>query len=238
MSPRGRGLLFFGLTLVLAMVFTRLGFWQLSRLAERRAANRAALTARDAEPRSLDVAANRADIAALQNRRITVTGRYDFTGEVVLRGQSEGGVPGVRLVTPLRPLEGDTAILVQRGFVPSPDAITVNLDRLHEDGVQQVMAIGFILPDSGTAGEPRDAGGRTSWRRIDLAALRPRFAYPVAPLLALQLPDSALPALPRRDAPLTLDDGPHLSYAVQWFSFAVTALVSGVLVGLRRKGGE
>ena len=238
MSPRGRGLLFLSLTVALAAVFVRLGFWQVARLTERRAFNRIALAARTAPPLSLDDGANRTRIAGLQDRRITVTGHYDFGEELVLRGQSERGVPGVRIVTPLRPVHGDTAILVQRGFVPSPDALTVDLSGMHEAGEVQVEAIGFVLPDTGTAGEPREAAGRTSWRRIDLAALRRRMPYPVAPLLALQLPDSALPAVPRRDEPLVLDDGPHLSYAVQWFSFALIAVVVGFLVGVRKVKGE
>lgn len=232
MSPRGRALLFFGITLVLSLVFVRLGLWQVERLRERRAANAIALAAREAEPVTLST--THPEWSTLGNRRIVIEGTYDFANELVLRGQSASGVPGVRIVTPLRPLQGDTAILVQRGFVPSPDATTVDLAPLSEPGVVRVTAIGFVLPDTAVAGDPRTAGGRTTWRRIDLTALRQQVSYPLAPILALQLPDSALPAQPRRDAPALLDDGPHLSYAVQWFSFALTALVIGVLVGFRK----
>lgn len=234
MSPRGRARLFFVITVVLALVFVRLGLWQVSRLNKRRAVNRAALAARAEVPVVIGDAVHPVDLRALQNRRIVIEGTYDFSGEVVLRGQSAGGVPGVRLVTPLRPTGSDTAILVQRGFVPSPDAQTVDPSQFREEGVVRVTAIGFLLPDTAVAGEPRERGGQTSWRRIDLTALRKQLAYPVAPLLALQLPDSGLPAVPRRDPPAVLDDGPHLSYAVQWFSFAVTALVIGSIVGFRK----
>lgn len=234
MSPRGRGWLFFGITLILSLVFLRLGLWQVSRLRERRAANRLALAAREAAPVALGDSAAGADLRTLSNRQVTITGEYDFTGEVVLRGQSAGGVPGVRVVTPLRPAAGDTAILVQRGFVPSPDASTVDLAPLHEPGLVRVTAIAFLLPDTAVAGEPRESNGQTTWRRVDLAAVRTRLPYPVASVLALQLPDTSLPAVPRRDPPAVLDDGPHLSYAVQWFSFALTALVIGSIVGFRK----
>jgi surfeit locus 1 family protein len=49
----------------------------------------------------------------------------------------------------------------------------------------------------------------------------------------LQSPDSSLPARPIRLAPPALDDGPHLSYAVQWFSFATIAVVGGILLTVR-----
>lgn len=233
MSPRGRARLFFALTLLLAAVFVRLGLWQVSRLNQRRAGNRVALGARAAAPVALDSTPT-PGFRTLQDRRITVTGSYDFANELVLRGQSAGGVPGVRVVTPLRPVGGDSAILVQRGFVPSPDASTVDLAPLRETGDVRVTAIGFLLPDTAVAGDPRESKGQLTWRRIDLAEVRRRLPYPVTGLLALQLPDSSLPALPRRDPPAILDDGPHLSYAVQWFSFALTAVVIGAIVGFRK----
>ncbi|HEY7681801.1 MAG TPA: SURF1 family cytochrome oxidase biogenesis protein, partial [Gemmatimonadales bacterium] len=77
--------------------------------------------------------------------------------------------------------------------------------------------------------------GQLTWRRIDLAALRTRLPYPIHSYVILQLPDSTLPKLPRRDEAPALDDGPHLSYAVQWFGFAVTALVVGGIIGFRRR---
>ena len=43
-----------------------------------------------------------------------------------------------------------------------------------------------------------------------------------------------LPRLPRRLTPAPLDDGPHLNYAVQWFLFAVLAVVFAVVVVARR----
>ena len=55
--------------------------------------------------------------------------------------------------------------------------------------------------------------------------------------------DSAVPGTPRFDStparlPLPpLDEGPHLSYAFQWFSFAAIALGGlGIVLLNRRKG--
>jgi surfeit locus 1 family protein len=237
MSPRALSLLFFGGCVVLATGFTRLGFWQVSRLQTRREVNRAAGAARALPPVKFDDPSAAAGLSesAMQNRRVSVTGRYDHAAEIVIRGQSEGGVPGVRIVTPLRPLRGDTAILVQRGFVTSGDARTVELAGLREEGVRRVTGLALVQPDSGVEGDPMESDGQLTWRRLDLAALRRRLPYPLHRWVLLQLPDSALPALPRRDEAPVLDDGPHLSYAVQWFSFAITALVVGYAVGVRKR---
>lgn len=235
MTSRARGYLFFGITVLLAAIFVRLGIWQLSRLGERRVHNRAALAARELPPVSLNDSGAAPGYLALANRRIRVTGQYDFGSEVVLRGQTEKGVAGVRIITPLRLAGRDTAVLVQRGFVPSPDAMTVDLGELKEEGTVTVSGLAIVLPDSGVAGEARQLNGQTSWRRVELAELRRRLSYPLAPLLLLQSPDSGLTTGPRRDEPSDLDDGPHLSYAVQWFAFAVTALTVGAIIGFRRR---
>ena len=236
MTARGRANLFLGLAVVLAVGFIRLGIWQVSRLHEKQAANAAASERRDRPVVDLDDPAQAASATgdAIQNRRVRVTGRYDAAAEVVLRGQIVQGVPGVRFVTPLRPLRGDTAILVQRGYVSSPDAQTIDPAKFVETGVVQVTGIAFVLPDSGVDGQPMEKGGVTTWRRVDLAALRARLPYPVAGYYILQSPDSALPALPRRDGAPALDEGAHLSYAIQWFSFATIALVGGFVFRFRR----
>lgn len=237
MSPRARSLLFFAGTLVAALVFIRLGIWQATRLGERRALNRRALVARQLPPITLDDPTQGAGLgdSGFNDRRVEVTGRYDHAADIVIRGQSEEGVPGVRIVTPLRPLRGDTAILVQRGYITSPDARRVNLSGLREEGVRTVRGIAFVQPDTGVRGEPLDEDGQLTWRRIDLPSLRERLPYPLHSWILLQTPDTSLPRLPRRDQPPALDDGPHLSYAIQWFSFAITAIVVGGIVGFRKK---
>jgi len=111
----------------------------------------------------------------------------------------------------------------------------VDTDSLREQGLVRVVGIAIPIPSGG--GKPLEYAGRTTWGRLDLAELRVRLPYPILPLYLRQLPDSSLPAFPRR-APLpALDEGPHLSYAVQWFLFALMAVLFGVLV-VNRKSSE
>lgn len=237
MTARTGSLVFFGGTVVLAAVFVRLGIWQVSRLRERQAISRTAATARALPPLTLDNPTEISGLgpAAMTNRRVVVTGRYDHAADIVIRGQSEGGVPGVRIVTPLRLFGSDSTILVQRGYVTSPDARRVDLRQLTEDGVRMVSGLAFALADTGLSGEPLELDGQLTWRRLDLSGLRARLPYPIRSYVVLQTPDSTLPKLPRRDEPPELSNGPHLSYAIQWFGFAVTAVVVGGIIGFRRK---
>ena len=226
MTRRSR-LAFLAFALLAGLICARLGFWQLSRLRERRASNARILASRELPLIDLDQSAP--DSVAI-NRLVRASGSYDFNTEFVIRRQSMEGVPAVRVVTPLRPARGDTAVLVIRGIVPSPDANSVELDSLREPGPQRVEGVALSISTEPGGGEPLETNGRTTWGRLDLGAIRKALPYPVRGLAILQRPDSLLPAFPRRIEPAPLDDGTHLSYAVQWFGFALVAAVGGVLV--------
>jgi|KBSMisStaDraftv2_1062788.scaffolds.fasta_scaffold29719_5 surfeit locus 1 family protein len=229
MTRRSR-LAFLAFALVAGLICARLGFWQLTRLRERRASNALMLASRELPPIDLDEGAP--DSVAI-NRMVRADGSYDFNNEFVIRRQSTEGVPAVRVVTPLRPATGDTAVLVIRGIVPSPDAMTVELDSLRETGPQRVEGVALAITTEPGGGEPLETNDRITWGRLDLAAIRKVLPYPVRGIAILQSPDSLLPTFPRRIEPAPLDDGPNLSYAVQWFGFALTALIGGVLVARR-----
>ena len=219
--------------LLVSGVCARLGVWQVSRLHQRRAVNAAILRARTEPPISLDAPGSR-DSASLAYRRVTATGRYDRGRELVLRGQAYMGTPGVYVVTPLRLQESDTALLVLRGFVPAADAVRADLRALDEPG--ELSVTGLAEPIGSGGGQPLVVEGSSTWARLDLPALRGTLPYPILPVALLQTPDSALPRYPRRlDAP-EVDDGPHLSYAVQWFLFSVRGTAFGLVV-VARGGG-
>ncbi len=75
---------------------------------------------------------------------------------------------------------------------------------------------------------------------VDPAVLRTALPYPLLPFVLQQVPSDS-PSLRqsvalRRWPPLELSNGPHLSYAIQWFSFAAIIVVG--TVALVRKRGE
>jgi surfeit locus 1 family protein len=220
--PRSRLLLVL-IFVAFAVVCVRLGIWQLDRLSERREANAAALGRRTL-PEVILPSALPAE--SLDGRRVRASGHYDSNAEVLLRGQVFNDVPGVVLVTPLR-LDGagDTAVVVERGFVPSPDALTLSSDSgLEEAGPREVSGLAVALADSADA-QPLEHRGRLSLRRLDLTQLRRRIATPILPVVIRQLADSAAVGFPRRRPAPPLDEGPHRLYAIQWFAFAATGIV-------------
>ena len=196
--------------ILVATACVLLGRWQLNRLAQRRARN-AVLAARLALP-SLQA---RRDIPAdsARQRRVVAQGVYDFSAERTWPGRSFQGTPGVALVTPLRLADG-SVVLVDRGWVPSPDAFHVDHALYREPDTATVTGIAVI--------PPRGRGD------VDVAGFLPF-------VIQLETPEPPPKrGLPRRWPPPAFDDGPHLSYAIQWFSFALIALVGTAV--LIRKG--
>lgn len=211
------------ISLTFAAVFVRLGIWQLQRLAQRRAYN-AQLEHRLSEP-PLSLAALPADTERAKYRRVHVSGTYDYDHEIVLTGRSRDGSPGVYLLTPLKPDGGGRAVLVDRGWVYSPDAFTVDAGRWREP--EHAVIEGYVGPFAPRqAREPRSPSHPNAWRSLDGSRLPAAFPYPIAPYYVVALPagDRPLPGAPVRQGIPAMGEGPHKSYAIQWFSFAAIAL--------------
>ncbi|HEX6845174.1 MAG TPA: SURF1 family protein [Actinomycetota bacterium] len=216
-----------GIGIVVAAVCVRLGVWQLDRLEQRRASNDAVRTGLAAEPTTL-AAAMQADDPAY--RRVVVTGVFDATHEVILYGRTQEGRPGDHVLTPLVVSDGE-AVLVDRGWIPfEPDrSVPVEGPAAAVEG--DVTVEGFLVRSEDTG---EDTGPTIDTiQRIDLERLGSQMPYRLAPF-ALQLErqspavDAPVPA-PRPDLP----EGPHLSYAIQWFAFAVIALGGSILIARR-----
>lgn len=225
--------------LALAILFINLCLWQLRRLDQRRASNAAVESRIDAPP--VPAAQIIADTAGALYRRVEVRGAYDNTRSIVLPGRSREGTPGVNLVTPLV-LEGRTdAVLVNRGWIPSADAATIEIDSF--PGLAREPVVGLALPfldqrasvSSSAGAEPPAGGFRRVWYRVDENALRSQFPYPLAPFVVQVLPHGGPLAYPRPLDPPALDEGSHLGYAMQWFSFAVIAVVGWITFLVRRR---
>ncbi len=216
------------IVLVAMAVMIRLGFWQLDRLAQRRASNAALIHQLALPPLSLvggtlpvELAAG-SDLTALKNRATSVRGTYDFSHQVVLKLQSWEGQPGVHLITPLL-IEGNSqAVLVDRGWVPYSETAPDHQRQFDEPGSVTVTGrIELSQPLPAAAAQP--GSPQTEWYRLDIAAIQAQVPYPLLPVYIQQSP---LPGgnakLPYRVEPVyDLSDGPHLSYAIQWYSFAV-----------------
>lgn len=199
---------------VIAAVCVRLGLWQLDRLEQRKARNATIAAAFHEPPLPAQVAMRD---RATRFRRVTAAGRWDYGRERTVYGRTRNGSPGVHVVTPM--ILGDSAeILVNRGWVYSPDARTIDLPKWREGDQGQIVGYVDDPPSSLRPSIPP---------RLYVVALADS-GSPPATVSAGKRPA-------RLPVPAFGDEGPHLSYAVQWFSFAAIALIGPPLVVRRQR---
>ena len=212
---------------VVAILFISLGFWQLRRLDERQLENavgEARYLAEPAEVRSL-VAAAAQDIDSLQYWRGLGEGDYRPDDEVLIRSQVFRGEAGFHVITPLL-LDDDTAVLVNRGWIPLVlDQVPVT-DAPPEEG--QLVVEGWIdlTEERGALGPTDPSDGRlVVLNRVDIERIQQQVLYQLLPVYLNPVSERDL-GLPVTVAPPTFDDeGPHLGYAIQWFSFALIGVI-------------
>src|SRR2546425_11436039 len=129
---------------------------------------------------------------------------------------------------PYTTLFRSAAVLVDRGWAPSPDAYHVDQPAYREADSATVLGLAMRAPR--TRGD------------VDPAALRDSVSYPLLPFVIQQVSSSTAPDRPLEPGLIRwpmpeLSNGPHLSYAIQWFSFALI-IVAGSLALARQRGAR
>lgn len=217
------------LVLAVMAVLARLGFWQLDRLAERRAANaqlQAAL-----ESGIIDLNQEITDYAGMDpgafspdlvNHDVVMTGMYDFENQLILKLQNLYGVAGVHLITPFVPEGQDAAVLVDRGWIPDEEYEAGHLfnDDIGSQTVEGYIALTETIRRQ-TAESVVSVIARNELYRVDIAAIQDNMPYPLTPFyVKVPQADGSPPNLPiGTSKEIDLSEGPHLSYAMQWFIF-------------------
>ena len=211
------------LLVILGMgVLARLGLWQLDRLAQRREANAALRQQLAAGPIALnDPSLEPAALTEMSGREATATGTFDFSEQVLLQLQKFEGAPGGHLIAPLR-LEGrEEAVLVDRGWIPEAELAPELWSQYDVAGA--VTVTGTIRLSETARGVEAPSEPQQAWYRVNVEAIERQLPYDVFPVYLLHSPPAGgNVALPYREVvEVDLSEGPHLSYAIQWFAFTL-----------------
>jgi surfeit locus 1 family protein len=220
------------IVVLLAAVMGNLGLWQLRRSADVRAQN-VAIVQRSTTPVALS-SVSFEDPESVEFQQVTTRGFWRPDQEVLWRGRGRNSVTGKEVLTPLELVDGDgqrtgEALLVDRGWVPN----TVEEPNQPDFGVPQdeVEVEGILRQSIGQPGfGPKDTaqGPQVAFFHADIPLIDTQVSADLLPMY-LRL-SSASPALDeavlRPLAATEPDAGPHLGYALQWFAFALTGLVT------------
>lgn len=206
-----------------------LGNWQAGRAEQKRALGAQLARAMGSAP--IELSSKPVNAEALVSRKVAAKGRFAGEHTIFLDNKLRRGRPGYEVVTPLR-LNG-THVLVNRGWVaagrtrealprvPVP-AGTVRVEGLALAHLPRVLAAG-----PAPAGKVR--------QNLELDRFANETGLRLQPIVIEQhspADDGLVRDWPRPDAGIEK----HESYALQWYSLAVLAVVLLIVLSIRRAG--
>ena len=225
---RGRRLALTFLVVIVSVVFCGLGVWQARRLDERLTQiERIKQRLADAP---LILAPNApVDPDELDYRRIQLRGTFDPSQEILRRNRSVNGLTGFHVVTPFRISGSQQAVLVDRGWIPYDEA-TPEQRVAFAPPAGEVVIEGVAIKSQDATTAPYDPpvapGERLdAWFRINVPRIQKQIDPPLLPVfIEQQAQYDGSATLPIRGETAPPGPGNHLSYSIQWFSFAIILL--------------
>ncbi|MBG6108163.1 SURF1 family protein [Frigoribacterium sp. CG_9.8] len=218
-----RWLGYLALAVVFATVCIGLSQWQVARLTETRTANELVDRNYHSDPVLLNAALPTLSSYSPQQRwkQVTMSGTYLADAQVLVRNRPLNGQPGFEVLDPLQLADG-SVFVVNRGYLPI--------------GNKQDRPDSIPSPRTGTvtvivrlqAGEPTLSGRSDTQRELATIHLPDVARLVGAPTYtgAYGLMVSESPAAETRPAATPqpqLDEGLHISYAIQWIIFGIMA---------------
>jgi cytochrome oxidase assembly protein ShyY1 len=213
---------YLAVAVIFAVVCVLLSHWQVSRLEEKKLENSRVLDNYENDPIPLTevLLSPESWQDDLEWTPVVITGSYLEEAQVLVRNRPRNGQPGFEVLTPLRMTDG-SVFVVDRGWLPTGNAQDLP-DVVPAPPTGEVTVTVRLKP-----GEPALAGRSAAEGQIatvELSQFDDRIDAPVYTgaygLLASETPP------PAQDRPLPafkpeLDEGSHLSYALQWIVFGL-----------------
>ena len=212
-------------------LFSALGTWQVFRALEKQQLQQEMEKKRQQAPFFLNQ-----NPESTENRKFTrveVVGYFDSKGEILIDNIKQDGKAGYHVLTPLKLVNSDRVIIINRGWVPLGRDRKTLPELPTAEG--RVRIKGILAPPRskpplilGTL----DTSSRV-WLYYDADAYAKKFNYRLLPLVVLQDKDDAngfIRKWPKYDAKVSM----HVGYAIQWYVFALIVLATYIGINLRK----
>ncbi len=242
LSRRWAGMFVF--VVVVAVSCVLLSQWQWHRREQRLAANYLIESNYNRTPAPLSAVFGSGELATSKTwMPVRLEGEYVPAGTLLVRNRPMDSVAGFEVLVPFRDHSG-RVLLVDRGFIPTSNNGSSASPVPAPPRGDHVVVVARAQPPESANGQVPVAGEAYRIRPAELAAaVATRSHGQIAArdvvgggygLIASEkpAPSSAPTPLPEPE----LDEGPHLSYAIQWIFFGLVAISWFVI--LVRRGAE
>jgi surfeit locus 1 family protein len=221
-------------TLALLPGLVWLGQWQLERAAWKQGLVDAHEASMHLAPVDLGWLLDSGNLAAF--RPVDVRGQYDLAHQLLLDNRTYRGYAGYHVLTPLRLADGESVVLVNRGWVPAGLDRAVLPELPGPAGPMVVEAVTSLPPEKlfrlGDAEESHEGWPKVV-QQLDLARLEKVLETRLLPVILL-LDKSSEHGFVREWQPVYgVTPDKHRAYAMQWFTLALVLLL--IYIGVNSK---
>lgn len=222
-------------TLALIPLFIHLGQWQYSKAMMKQDLQHQYQV--NAQQQDADLPNDFSDTQTLRYKNVLVRGEYLTQYQILLDNQVEGEVAGYHVITPLKLSSRNQVVLIDRGWIPAlanhSDLPNVETPADEQEVRGQIWVPSqkfFSLQTVTLKGDE----WQTLWQNMDMKSYAKVVPFTVVPVVLRMSPNNAGGFVRNWVRP---DDRiqTHLSYAYQWFGFAIATLGIYLFVSFRRK---
>ncbi|MGN0100786.1 MAG: SURF1 family protein [Dietzia sp.] len=200
--------------------FALLAPWQLGKSDDLEARNARLVESVEADPAPLgEVVRGPQDYAEREWRLVTLDGRWEPDSEALLRLRSVDGELVYHVLTVFDPVDGPD-LLVNRGYVRVGENNAVP-DYAAAPAGEVGITARVRVTEPGQA-EPVELGGLPTVRVVDPAVIGDTLGADLDPAGYLQLSPDQPGSLTPAQVP-GIENGPYLSYGLQWLAFGILA---------------
>lgn len=181
-------------SIILSLVFFRLAYWQWERHLEKKGyilelENRLRMPILE-----YNKVKNISNFNDYIHRRVEVKGSYDFDREIIINNRRHNEMPGVFLVTPLKLINSNFSVLVNRGFIPFSEKSKDKREKFKKPAnlvslttlVKETKREKFLAPrdPDNSLKEPKD-----TWSRINVVNIQKQIPYKLLPVYLEIMPN-------------------------------------------------
>ncbi|ODB85864.1 hypothetical protein A3195_12900 [Candidatus Thiodiazotropha endoloripes] len=214
-----------------------LGFWQLDRAEQKRTQATALEMRRKMPPISL-TDSSRPETDQLLYRQVNLQGEFLTERTILIANRKHLGKTGFHVVTPLQLSASGELVLVNRGWTavtPSTDNESLSnhsgqLTIAGEITIPQAPAIELTPTDDAAQLPPH-------WPYLTLERYHQWSGLEVLPILVLQTSEDDQDFIRQWPTP-KVSDLMHIGYAIQWFAFAIIALLVWLRLSYQKVANE
>ncbi len=212
-------------------LFIHFGLWQYGKAQKQKMRQTSYLKSdqQESEMFPIDLLSTDDNLTAnWQYKKVSIVGVYQKEYQFLLDNQVHQTRAGYHVITPLKVHDSDQLILINRGWIPAnathSDIPTVETPEGSQEVVGQIWVPSkryFTLENP----EAEQAEFKRVWQYMDVHQYQQTVPFKISPFLVKLDPKSDAGGFARHWTISFKRIATHMSYAYQWFGFAVAALL-------------